>query len=93
MKDVLLFIVFRLIFDVILSAVAKKNPGYLNPLYNLTSKLKRKAIYKWFGVLVLLTICAIIIVEFKLNDILSGIIAGFVISLWELGFKKQEKAK
>ncbi len=93
MKNVVLFVVFRLIFDIILSEISKNHPRIFTFFYKFIDKLKRKTIYKWVGVLILLTICAIFVVEFKVNDILSGMIAGFIISLWELGFKKEETAR
>lgn len=86
-KYIVSFVVFRGIFDIILSQLLKVKPQFFSPFYKVTKKWRGKQIYRWVAFLIILIPCAVISVYLDLNYILDGIIVGFILTIFDIAFR------
>ena len=93
LKTIFLFVVFRAIFDFIFMQLNKINPQLFNPLYKIPGRWRGRFLYKWISILILFLITAIIVVYFRINEILGYIMASFEMSLCEMVSKSPNKIK
>lgn len=86
-RNIVSFVIFKGIFDIILSQLLKIKPQLFSPLYKITKKWRGKQIYKWTVFLIILIPCGIISVYLNLNYILDGIIVGFILTIFDIAFR------
>ena len=86
-KEIISLLVFRGIFDIILSHLLKIKPQLFSPLYGVTRKWRGKRIYKWIAFVIIIIPFAVISVYLDFNYILDGIIVGFILTICDIAFR------
>jgi hypothetical protein len=87
-KELISLIVFRSIFDIVLSHLLKIKPQLFSPLYKVTGKWGGKRIYKWVAFVIIMIPFAAISVYLDFNYIIDGIIVGFVLTMCDIAFRE-----
>ncbi|OZV14072.1 hypothetical protein CIW83_01210 [Tissierella sp. P1] len=90
-KGIIILVVSAVVFDLLFMQLNKFNPKIFSFFHKVLENWKEKWIIKWISIFILLLINAIIKVYLGFSDLLGYIIAGFIISLCDFGFKKPQE--
>ena len=94
MKGIIILLISTLLFDILFILLNKSNPQIFSVFNKIPQKWKGKWYIKWIFVVLLLFNLTAIQVFTGLNDLIGYMIAGFILSLCDLIFKKtQEQSK
>lgn len=88
---IIILVVSRIIFDILLQMLNNSNPQNFSFIHKIPESWKGKWYIKWTFIIALLLIVAIIQVYAGLNELVGYLIAGLILSFFELIFKKTEK--
>lgn len=92
-KEIISIIIFRGIFDIILSYLLKGKPELFSSLYKITGKWRGEQMYKWISIFIILIPFAMISVYLDWNYIFEGIIVGFILTICDIAFREPKKVK
>lgn len=88
---IIILIVSRILFDIFLQVLNDSNPQLFSFINKIPESWKGKWYIKWAFIITLLVIVAITQVYVGLNELVGYLIAGLILSFFELLFKKPEK--
>ena len=92
-KGIIALVISRLLFDIVFIQLRKSNPQILSIFDKVPERWKGKWYIEWAFILVLILILSILQVYAGLNDIVGYGIAGFILGISSLIFKKPETQK
>ncbi len=89
-KGIIALVISRLLFDIIFMQLRKSNPEILSIFDKVPERWKGKWYIEWAFILVLILVLSILEVYAGLNIIVGYVIAGFILGISSLIFKKPE---
>lgn len=89
-RGIIILIISRILFDILFIQLRKSNPQILSIFDKVPERWKGKWYIEWSFILILILILSTLQVYTGLNDLVGYGIAGFILGMSNLIFKKPE---